>query len=221
MFRTVLLSGAGMPIELKDGKTFAYWDCKSGITQDGSGYVSSWLDRLNGVALVQATANAQPLKADGIVFDGGTDFMATGAKTLAQPVTIYLAMRIKTWSSGDYLMDGLFTGTFVYTQYSSSPNLAMYSGTILSNNTCVLNTNEIHTLVFNGASSALQINNRENAVGNVGAGSAGGLTLGAKPTGANCADIVVFDFIVRTQVDSTSVQAKIKNYLARKNNISL
>ena len=70
--------GGGTPWTFADTTSFAFYDMNTGITNAGSGKVSAWNDFLGTTArnLAQGTgANRPTLTADGVEFNGSTDFL--------------------------------------------------------------------------------------------------------------------------------------------------
>jgi hypothetical protein len=69
-----------------DTDAFAFYDMNTGITDAGSGKVSAWTDFLGTSArnLAQGTGVNRPtLTADGVVFNGTTDFLFNGNPLIA------------------------------------------------------------------------------------------------------------------------------------------
>ena len=80
------IGNEGTPWTFADTTSFAFYDMNTGITNAGSGKVSAWNDFLGTTArnLAQGTgANRPTLTADGVVFNGTTDFLFNGNPFIA------------------------------------------------------------------------------------------------------------------------------------------
>jgi hypothetical protein len=79
--KSALVGGINSDISLwtlADTQAFAFYDMNSGITDAGSGKISSWNDYLGTTArnISQGTGASRPtLTSDGVVFDGANDFL--------------------------------------------------------------------------------------------------------------------------------------------------
>ncbi len=161
--------------------------CKynSGITIAGAG-VSQWDDVSgNGNHLKQGTDTNRPSKeSDGsILFDGVDNFLKADAFTLVQPETIYLLAKQVTWTSLDAFFDGNTVSTGLLRQKNGrvSPDIQSFAGVLLEINTdFILNTYAVVITIFNGAVSAIQVNNEAPLEGDAGAANMGGFTLGTQ-----------------------------------------
>lgn len=159
----------------------------TGITVTGSG-VSLWADQSgNGRNLTQGTDSARPAKqTDGsILFDGTDDKLITSALSISQPLTHYIWFKQVTWTAGDNIFNGLSTAMLL-TQAGTTPALRINAGLAVGDNTnLVLDTYGVVTVVFNGASSLLQVNNGTASTGNAGSNSFDGFSLGGVTAYAN------------------------------------
>lgn len=167
--------------------------------------------------LIQGTGANQPaVQGDGsLLFDGTSDFMQA-TFTLNQPHTLYLLAKQISWTAGDLWTDGVTAAGARFEQdaVGATPQLAIVAGSrlrLLAGP--VLNTYGVLTGVFNGASSAVRLNNAAAVVGNGGANNAGGLTLGANAAGAVPSNIQVKEFIAYTGAHDTAAQDQVIAYL--------
>jgi hypothetical protein len=101
------------------------------------------------------------------------------AFTLAQPVTLFLVLKITTWSSGNpYICDGQGGDTFDLVMRTATPNVGMFAGSHgPQNGDMVVGTWGIFCAIFNGASSQSRVNAGTAQAGSAGTSTTGGLTL--------------------------------------------
>ncbi len=159
------------------------------ITKDGSNFVSSHKGKLHGVDLVQANGSYQPLwvNPDYIQLDGIDDFLKSAAFTWNQPEFLILVIKQITWTNGDRIFDGNSTNGGALMQNDSTPELGLYmsgAASVAQNNNLAVGDWGIVRVLFNGASSKIQINLTAATTGNPGANNLGGLTLGCQGSGA-------------------------------------
>ena len=171
---------------IDDGNTKIFFDSAIGITKDGSNLVSAWNSRIGANHLLQATGTNQPLwSASGVLFDGIDNFMKCVGFTWVQPEFLYLVVRQKTWTQGDYFFDGNVNNSGALFQYLANPGIQSYAGAYSGENpNLAINTWGIVRVLFNGASSKLIVNNTTPVTGNPGTANMGGLTLGAISDGS-------------------------------------
>ena len=196
----------------------AWFRYGQGITETGAG-VSQWDDASGNTRhLKQGTDTNRPAKqGDGsILFDGADNFLKCDAFTLNQPFTVYLLAKQVTWTSGDYLFDGNTTNSALLRQRTSSPRLGLFAGTVadVADTTWTLDTYMPVAVVFDGASSVLQINNGVSNTVNPGAQNAAGFTLGSAPAATNPANIQVKEVVIYAAAHDASTRAQVNAYLA-------
>lgn len=98
---------------------------------------------------------------------------------LAQPVTVFLVLRINTWSSGAaYIIDGVGGDTMDLLMRTSSPNFGMFAGAHgPQNGDLAVSAWGIVCAVFDGASSRSRINAGSSHTGSAGTSTTGGITF--------------------------------------------
>ncbi len=208
--------GGFLPSQLANLELWTRYN--QGITETGSG-VSQWDDQSgNGNHLKQATGTNQPtMQADGsILFDGVDNYLVADAFTLVQPETIYLLFKQVTWTGNDYIFDGNSAEGGVLRQQpaGASPQLAIYAGTALATNSdLTLDTYGVAAVVFNGASSVLQVDNGTPLEGAAGAANMGGFTLGRRATAANFSNIQVKEALIYSVAHDAATRAQVITYL--------
>lgn len=216
--------GVSAPPVLSDGSTVLWVDSQENITKNGSDLVSLWGDKSgNGNDLVQATETNKPTwNSNGILFDGVDNFMKAAAFTLVQPEFIYIVVKQVTYSANDRFFDGNTTNKGIVYQAGTTPQIQAYAGASSTNDSnLALDTYGILRVLFNGASSTLQVNGNAQITGNFGAADMGGFYLAANAAtgGSQFGNIEVKEVIIRNVADSAQDEGTIYNYLADKYSI--
>lgn len=202
-----------------------------GITVTGSG-VSTWADQSgNGRDLLQGTDTNRPaLQADGsVLFDGVDNYMKTGAFTLNQPTTIYLLAKQVAWNVAAYLFDGNAANSMAGLQRQaggggSSPAITQFAGTYGGQDLTHMTVGAFHTLamVFNGASSSVQVDLNTAGTGDAGASNAGALTIATSGDALQQAGSVhIREIIVFGVAHSADQRYPIQQYLAKLGGITI
>jgi hypothetical protein len=208
-------------IAIRAGGTYAWYDSSdlTTITKDGSNFVSLWKDKLlSGVDLIQGTGSYQPLwSADGILFDGVDNYLKTAEADYNQPELIFAVMKQVTWTANDRLWDGnavdsgqLRQATATPRMYIIAPTTGVYTADL------ALDTLGIVRVLYNGASSRIQVNAGAPSLGDAGANDMDGFTLGCRGSVGQYGNIEVKEIVMRT---STTSEADIYAYLAAKHGI--
>jgi len=206
---------------INDGSTVAWYDYLLGITKNGSDLVSNWADQSgSGNDLVQAGADAlKPTwNANGVLFDGVATFMKAVAFTLVQPEFVYIVFKQVTWVNFDRIFQGETDSSSTLFQYPTTPSLLAHSGNITTaDGNLPLNTYGIARVLFNGASSTLQINSNTKITADFGSNNMGGFALGGRiDANDRYSNIEVKEVIIRNVADTTQDEGTIYNYLANK-----
>ena len=202
LFREMALSGISPPPELRDGKTLGWWDWQRGTSIDTSNYVSSWADRLNGLALVQASAGAQPLKGEGIVFDGTSDSIVKAGLSISQPITCYVVCNQISFNSTDAIISFNDASIVSYYQTTTVGSTRLNATTTITNDKSVIGIKQLHTVILNTTSSSIQINNTVAVSGDIGTRTINSIILGTGYSPLLNGNIGFYDVIIRTQLDS-------------------
>lgn len=208
------------PDEIGDGNTVAFYiaDESADIIKDGSNRVALWKDHLgSGNDIAQAKDSSKPIwSADGVLCNGEGQVLIK-AFTLIQPTTIYVVMRQPTWTAVGRLFDGNANNVGALLQYASTPGLFIRAGALIGqNNNLAVNTWGIVRIVFNGASSSLQINETAATTGDAGTGNMGGFSLGGYALEGAFGNGQYKEIIIRKVADAAPVQTAIYNYLKTK-----
>lgn len=208
------LNAAGAPAAA--GEAVRTWQDVSGNGRD--------LDRVSG-------AGAPTLQAGGVNGQPAVDFADNTAiwaassdwGVLSQPSTIFVVAALDA-KAGDYLFDSsssagrnaLFAG-----QSSNPDDWQMYAGSVLASDPFVLDEFQIHSLVFDGASSAHWIDGGLSAMGDVGSQSLAGLVLGGRYSASQLLDGQIAEVIVYDGVLDASQRRAVEEYLSAKYGRSL
>ena len=197
----------------------AWYRFHLGIT-NVSGKCSSWYDYSgNQRPLLQATASARPtINSDGsLTFDGVSQYLQA-AFTLAQPFTIYAALRQLAWTSTNVLLAG-YAASIALTQKTASPGIAASAGTDLTvSNTIPVGVNGVLCFVGNSTSSVYQAGGGAASVtttGDANTNGPGGLTLGASASPGNYANVRFFEVAVFSAAHDANTRLQILRYMAR------
>ncbi len=219
-FKTNLASNPP-PAVLYDGSTVAWYlsDEPTTITMDVANRVSRWNDFLaSGHDLIQANGADQPLwSANGVLFDGESEYMKCTGFPYVQPEMIYIVFRQITWVNNDKVFDGNVNNRGALVQSSITPEIRFYNGAFSPvDANLVLNTFGIVRVLFNGANSMLQINNNVPFNGAGGVANMQGFTLGANGANLQFGNIEAKEIILRDVADGAVDQTAIYNYLSVK-----
>jgi hypothetical protein len=190
--------------------------------------VATWEDaHTSNKDLTQATSAARPtyqtneLNGLPIVrFDGTDDWMTNTGFTLAQPTTVFIVFvpRLVNSSSQVFVYDGL-GGNRQALFWQADDRLRYYAGTVIDSSTAVTqDAEQLVTVVFNGASSGIEINGAAGSAGNAGAqGFSSTINLGAQQSGAaDFAQIDVAEFLVYDTALSAGDRDSVESYLTTK-----
>lgn len=178
---------------------------------------------LTGAAGETWTVNAtgtQPAQIVGFpcaLFNSGATQNLAATFTFAQPCTLIALLRQNTWGSGNALLDGgAGAGLGQLLQTGSTPSLSIKAAnTACANNAATLGTWRIVTMLLNGAASSLAVDNGTPVTGDIGAGTPGGLTLGADGAGAHPSAVQFADVVALNVAADTATIARVKRYLSR------
>jgi len=199
--------------------SFRFYDYEdtNSIIKDETDKVSAWGDKngqINAIILQADTAKQPTLEADGLGFDGIDDFMQSNAFALSQPTSLFVVFKQRSWDLDSCILDGNTIGSGSLVQNATSPGTRAYAGAFsLEPNSLELDEWGIVKIVFNGASSKLQIDRMIPYTGDFGAGNMGGITIGAYGNGTFSSDIVVKAIITRPAVLLSSEEESIYAYL--------
>lgn len=192
--------------------------------------VNQWFDQSgNNNHLNQVTLGRQPTVISseingypGLIFDGVDDYLQTSF-TLVQPETVFIIVKMLSWTLNDQIIDGAAGDSMLLQESGGGTDpIRLYGGAFLgpSLDLPVGNLGLI-TAIYNGASSLLQINNATIFSGNGGTASASGFTIGAGAGGSFNAHIVIAEAIVLSGAATNNEINLMKAYAKNRYNISM
>ena len=204
------------PLVIYDGNTVAWYDLTT-LTYDGANRVSEWADKLgSGHDLLQGVGANQPLlTANGVLFDGVSDFMQTLAFVYNQPQFIYFVGRQVTWTVGRRIYDGTIEQTGTLIQSALSPEIISFNGIVNPvNNNWILNNFGIIRQLNNGINSTLQVNQTPIINCNMNIFNMNGFTLATRGNTLSLySNIEVKEIPLRRTADNAVTQTIIYDYL--------
>jgi hypothetical protein len=213
--------GSSYPAVLNDGNTVGWYladDLTTLTLIDTS--VSRWNDKLgSGRDLIQATGSYQPLwvTPGTIRFDGIDNYLKTDAFTYGQPAFVYILFKQITWSDSDRIFAGNVASSNALTQGTSTPIIRQVCSTGptgADSGELTVGTWGIVRLLYNGASSRIQVNNGVVDTGNAFTTIFGGITLGRRGDSNDYyGNFEVKEIILRNVADSAPDETAIYNYL--------
>jgi hypothetical protein len=224
--------GGGEPASpLTVSGIWAFHRSDTGLSNDGSnvtGTTNCWADQTGNSHGLNSAASQQPgYTASGpnskpaVVFTDSTnkflDSNLTGANLTAQPFGFFVLIKPTNWRNNAYFWDtnqNLVKGAMI--QSGSTPDVAPFAGSFGTAIAVPLNTWQILTAIYNGASSVLQTNNNAEVSTNPGTnGAAGGILLGNFDTsGSNSAGFQVAAIIIHNGLPDASARTVYKDWLA-------
>jgi hypothetical protein len=211
---------ANMPTRTNLAAWFRY---RTGMINT-NGNCTQWLDQSgNGRNLLQATAALGPTVTSdgGLSFNGSSQYMQA-LYTLAQPVTVYVALQQITWAVNAILFSG-GTGAAKVTQVTASPQVAMNGGSALANDSTIpVGVVGVMGCVFSGTSSVYQAGGGGPSVtttGDAGTTTTGGFTLGASHVPGNYANIYVREVAIFSVAHDAPTRLQMLRYMARIGNV--
>jgi archaellin len=219
---------AGLEVPQRIAGLQGWWQADAIVGLNDGDPVATWEDaHTSNKDLTQATSAARPtyqtneLNGLPIVrFDGTDDWMTNTGFTLAQPTTVFIVFvpRLVNSSSQVFVYDGL-GGNRQALFWQADDRLRYYAGTVIDSSTAVTqDAEQLVTVVFNGASSGIEINGAAGSAGNAGAqGFSSTINLGAQQSGAaDFAQIDVAEFLVYDTALSAGDRDSVESYLTTK-----
>jgi len=205
-------------IGLYDGNTLGWYvfDDMATITKDDSDFVTEWADKLGGGNDLVPAAGKPLWTANGLLFNGTTDYLSKDF-TWDQPAFIYMVSKQVTWTRYDRIFGSYGANISYIWQEAATPGLRAYAGALSpQNDNLAVDTWGIIRVLFNGASSKLQINDTAAATGNFGTNAMNGFTLAARGGGSSPGNIQVKEVILRKVADTAGDEGAIYSYLKNK-----
>jgi hypothetical protein len=177
----------------------------------GNGFVTAWYDQsTNGRNGTQSTGGNQPqIVSSGVVtelntkssmlYDGTDDRLVAIFSLLSQPNTIFSVANTTNVSSTRLLYDDDSGNDRNTLSTETSVRTTAFAGAALDVNTgWGVNTQRIHSVLYNGNSSVIRRNGGAFGSGNVGTQGLSGLTIGGRFTGSfywigNIQELIIYN----------------------------
>lgn len=137
-----------------------------------------------------------------------------------QPYTLFIVVKVITFTANRYLWDGTGSGANGGCYFSGTNGLRCYAGTYNLYNSTVTNGNwYLLTIKINGASSTIQINNGTVVTADAGALNSTGISIGNNGSGNAPSNIEWESWIIYSGVVSDVNTVLVKDYLNKRNAI--
>lgn len=217
-------AGGFNPIDLPGIKFWYDASDISSIIKDGSDLVSAWNDK-TGLGARDLAVNSSGLKPK--FFSAGYNkisfaqkFLITPSFALTRPLTIYAVISQIDWVALGNFWDG-FAGSdsLAFVQYPTAPRLTIYNGAILDGVGFANDELKVVTIVFDGVTSLIKVNNVVIASGDCGnsSGNPNGLILGSNnDVGNRMANFRISEWLGYAGNQNSGYQDLVYNYLNSK-----
>jgi hypothetical protein len=186
--------------------------------------VGGWVDQFGvGNNLLQGTSSRRPLLQTGVngingraaLLSDGVDDRLTALFTLNQPFTVLMVVQAVSVPLNANWTDGGIASTTQFYSSGATNSIRMFAGSGSGIAGAALGTAAPHLVygLFNGGSSAMQIDNQAVVTGALGANNAGGWTIGAGPGGGGPVKALYGELILVTGTLSAANLALAQAYL--------
>lgn len=208
-----------------DAANLALWfSSDSGITLVGN-EVSQWNDRSgNARHLTPAAATNRPKFTAGalnglpeILFDGGNDYLQTGAFVLSQPFTCYFLARQVTYTQFERLFQGAAANdAFMHQSNVVAPNVSMRTGATTGPTftTWTVGTYGILDGKWSGSGTKARFHQQTEVGGDPGTGGLTGFKLCANNAGGGIGNFGIVEVIFRSGLSDPLTSWRYYIYLA-------
>jgi hypothetical protein len=204
---------------LTDGNSFGEYDAfnLATVTKNGSDIVSRWND-VRGSGHDFTTANSKWDATEGMTHNGTNQYMQTGSGGYVQPEVMYFAIKVKSWTIDDNIINGLVANSGSLTQSGTTPNVlatagsgGKTSGDIPLNSWCLLE------LSFVSGRALVKVNEIASADASCGTNNMDGITIARYPSsGIRFGDVNLKGFVARKIQDNAANKLGIRNYIYNK-----
>jgi len=196
----------GDDVNISDTDKVDQWNDKSGNSRHLAGVTTTRPSLL--------TADAGFNSQDAIAFTEDVDILTLTGLSIAQPFSVFFAIRQNSWAANDRHIELHSSGNVLDIQNAdaTSPNFFQYTGVIANTiSAMTIGTEFLLTSIFNGASASQQLNATAAVTGGTtGTATANQVRLGARTAGAYGADQDVAELVIIegavTGEDLTSMQ---------------
>jgi hypothetical protein len=219
-------SGGGTyeSILIADDSVKAFYIADASSITESAGEVTEWRDTSgNNVDLTEGSLTPN-WAGDSVYFDGtASERVRNTSWTQTQPYTVIAVLNAHTWTDGDTFFNignSGGAGNTAYIQGASSPRTRISSASSIFSTagTPALNTRHVATLIGNGASSSLQINQNTASTGDIGSRSLDQIYIGGLSGGS--ADFSINELIIIGGTKTAQWVSDIQDSLATKYSIT-
>ncbi len=204
-----------------DGNTWAQFEAVAGnMSYNVGDTINYWYDLTdNNIDLVNGVPTTAPRHAgDSVFFDGVDNYISyssVGSDTLYQPFTAYIVFRVHehNGTDPDAIFDAAQNNTCKLSLNTTGVGSCyLYAGsTAASSQTITINKLYVATVVMNGASSTLRLNNNAEETGlNPGTNNMEGIMLGSRRILGYWTKYAIFYVLYRDGVDSAEDQVIVR-----------
>ena len=171
--------------------------------------------------LYQGTAANQPIltiaaAGNYLTFDGSNDYLKAAPFSLPQPISLYLAGSLVSWTLNDYIFNGNAGSTPASAQNPTTPKINSFGGaSSIGTISPTIGAPFIGTWVFNGAGQQLRLNRTAAVTGSGGVTAMNGFVLAANETGAAPSNITAQEVVIYSVAHTTAQQDSLIGYFAR------
>lgn len=139
--------------------------------------------------------------------------LASALVTIAQPYTVYVLVKLITWTDSDVIAGfGGGANRFIY-QSGTTPDIKLNNGALLGTISPALGSYNVISAVANGASSVLQLDNGTPIEGDAGATQLDRIVLGSNNLVGNFAHAQYKEYIIHSGAHDAATRAQVINYL--------
>jgi len=191
-------------------------------TTNGATQVSSTTGETYTLTNTGATP-AQIVGSPQLLFNSAAPSLMAATFTSNQPVTDYIVVKRITGINGGRMIEGVTLDSMEMLWVDTTPEYNLYAGTTYAPGTInsATNTYAILGAQWNGASSLMFNGTTTSTPGNAGTQDAGGIVLGAHPSGTSAGNWQVKEYIRRHAADGATTQLVIIQLLAKLHGIAL
>ena len=217
-----------------DPNLFSWHSSDSNLANDGINVASgsnAWVDRSGHAhnfgadpGFTPAYTASGPNGKPAIVWTDGSDKYFAYIATKPQPFTLFALVKTVTWNGNRYFWDGSASGaSAALIQNSSTPLAQAYAGLFGPLITMPLGRWIIVTIIYDGASSIVQIDNNIEIAASLGTNVAGGVWLGnySGATGPNSPGFQLAALIVTNNHADATARTLHKTWLADYGGVTL
>jgi hypothetical protein len=189
----------------------------------GNGFIDTWYDQsTNGFNATQSTTTRQPQIVSGGTLvtsnslassryvNSASTFMSMSNTLISQPDSVFITLHNQGSVGSAHYLDGITTRQIV--GYGGTNQVLAFAGSSLLDGT-IPNSLALHSAIFNGANSSIQVNNGTTTSGNAGSNGIGASSFigTGNPSGSIYSITGLYSEFVVFSGDQTSNKTAIKS----------